>query len=385
MGNTTELRVLYVVTDAVSVGGLLRRQLAYMTSRGVRVAVASNPGPKLQEVADELGISAFPVPMRRNISPAVDLASLLSLVRVILQFRPNIVNAGTPKAGLLGTLAAKVCGVPHRYYVVRGLRLETTHGFKANILTAAERMASRCATRVICVSHSLKQEYLARRLSVPRKALVLGSGSSQGVDSAYFNPRMYEKGAVRRELGIPESAFVVGYVGRLTADKGIEDLVRAFSILQMSHKSAVLVLVGRFDNADPLPPGVRSEISENPRIFHFGHVLDPRPYYASMDVFAFPSRREGFPNVVLEASAMELPVVAVDATGSADAVHPEVTGALVPPNSFEVLAQALLRYFEERERGLRHGTQGRMRVVEEFQPERVHSALLTLYCSDQEG
>lgn len=369
-------RLTYVVTHAVSAQHLLRGQLAYMRERGFDVTLVCNPDPKLADVAEREGIAVRPVKMTREIDAAADAESLGRLIRVLGELRPDVVNAGTPKAGLLGILAARVVQVPARVYMLRGLRLETSRGPERLLLGAAERTAAACATRVLAVSHSLRQVYIRGGFAPSHKVTVVANGSSNGVDVDRFAAVAgVQREAWRRRLGIPTRAPVIGFVGRFTSDKGVETLVEAFERVGAEYGNAHLLLVGDYEPGDPVPDAVKTRIAGHPRIVTPGLVAEVMPYYAIMDVLALPSRREGFPNVALEAAACGVPTVGARATGTVDAVRDGVTGTLVPVGDAQALARALVRYLQEPSLRRRHGESALARVDKGFRPERIWGAL----------
>lgn len=368
-------RLLLAATHAISVQGLLRPHVAHLSRQGYRIAVASAPGPGLTAVAAESDATVFPIRMRREISPASDVLALMGFVKAIRSFRPDLVSAGTPKAGLLGMLAARVTRTRGRVYVLRGLRLETVGGVQRLVLAAAERTAAACAQRIVCVSESLRERAISLGLASRPKTVVLGRGSSMGVDIERYHPRSDDAPDVqqlRRELGLNQGEPVVGFVGRFTRDKGVEDLLSAFSCPVLAVvPNARLLLLGVFEEGDPISPRARESLHTNSRITLAGLVENAAPYYALMDVLAFPSYREGFPNVPLEAAASGIPSVAYATTGSVDAVEDGVTGTLVTPGDSVELGRAICRYLTNRELRTRHGGAGRERVVQDFRREAV--------------
>lgn len=377
---TPTVRLLVVVTHPMSADILLRGQLAHLAAAGFEVAVAAAPGPQLDRVAAREGVAVFPIPFEREIRPLADLRALVGLIRLARRWRPQVISAGTPKAGLLGMLAGRAAGIGARLYVARGLRLETASGLRRRVLTATERLATASAGTVVCVSDSLRRRYLELRLAPAAKTIALRPGSSNGVDVERFRPAAPgEAAALRRRLGIPAAAPVVGFVGRLTRDKGVADLVEAFfGTVVERHPEARLLLVGEDEPGDPVPGAVRSRLAD-PRVVRAGFVADPASSYRAMDVLALPSYREGFPNAPLEAAAAAVPVVGYAATGTVDAVVDGETGTLVPVGDRGALAAALVAALDHPAAAARRGRAGRERVLLCFTRERVWQAWADLY------
>lgn len=380
-------RLLYVVTHAMSADRLLRGQLGEMRRRGYEVYVVASPDPRLARVAAREGVQAFAIPMERGISPLRDLLALGRLLALIARLRPHVVNAGTPKAGLLGMLAAKLGRVPARVYILRGLRLETTEGRVRRLLAATERLASACAQVVCCNSESLRQRYVELGLGSREKTRVLAGGSGNGVrygDFARTPERLAEAARLRASLALPEGAKVIGFVGRLAPDKGVDGLVAAFEKVVAAEPSAFLLVVGESDPDDPLCAATDAALRAHPRVRVAGFVQEPSPYYALMDVLGFTSFREGFPNVVLEAASAGVPTVGYAATGTVDAIVDEAGGAhntgwLVPTGDISRLTGALLTALrDDRERRAR-AEHAERRAREDFAPEEIWAALDALY------
>jgi len=233
-----------------------------------------------------------------------------------------IVDASTPKAGLLSGVAAWLARVPCRVYTLRGLRLETATGLKRALLWVTEWISCKCAHRVVCVSPSLRARAIGLKLVGDSKAIVLGEGSG-GVDIRRFSPAGRESAetqSLREKLGIAANALVIGFVGRLVRDKGIRELIEAFQGLNRKQPGLQLLLVGDFEQGDPVEPEIRRFIESSPAMIRPGFVSDTAPYYGLMDVLALPTYREGFPGVPLEAQASGVPVVTTTATGAVDSV-----------------------------------------------------------------
>jgi glycosyltransferase involved in cell wall biosynthesis len=362
---------------------LLRGQLAYFRSRGYEVHLACAPGPALAEVAGREGVTVHELPMDREATSILrDLRSLAAMVSLMRHLRPDVVNAGTPKAGLLGMLAARLTGVKARVYVLRGLRLETATGRTQRMLTFAERLACRCAHRVVCVSESLREAAVRTGVVPADKTRVVGSGSSNGVEIDRFRPdaELLDTVATLRDgLSLEPDARAVGFIGRLTRDKGIVELVEAFERLHAEDPERRLLLVGDVEDGDPLPDHTREFLHGHPGVVRTGFVPETAPYYQLMDVLCLPSHREGFPNTPLEAAAAGRPTVTTDATGARDSVIDGQTGLVVPLGDVEALTEALDALLTDRQTSRRMGTEAQRRAIEEFSPERVWSGLDGVY------
>jgi glycosyltransferase involved in cell wall biosynthesis len=356
---------------------VLRGRLRALRLAGFEVTLISAPGESLTRIAAEEGVSACPVPMRRGISPLWDVISLLALARILLRLRPAITDFSTPKAGFLGNLAAWALRVPHRVYTLRGLKLEGSQGGKRRLLLWSERMTARCAHRVLCNSTSLRAAARALRIAPDRKLRLLGDGSSNGVDAERFSAGA---SGIRKALGIDEGDLVLGFVGRLTKDKGLPELLVAFEEILRVEPRCWLLLVGWFDRAeDALESSWRLHIAGHRRIRYTGFVADTVPYYRAMDVFVLPTHREGFPNVALEAAACRLAVVTTESTGARDAVLPELTGLLIPPGIPEAISEAVLSLLRDPEKRRRMGEAGRAWVLERYTRERVLGLAVEFY------
>lgn len=362
-------RLVYLVTHSISARLLLAGQLAYMRAAGFDVTVIASPGPDLDVVARREGVDVIPLAMERAMRPAADARALAHVTATLRRLRPDVVNASTPKAGLLGMMAARALAVPVRIYLLRGLRLETETGWRRAVLGGTERLAAACARDVIAVSASLRDGFVGAGLAAAAKVRVLGAGSSNGVDVERFAVTAEVRAAavdVRRRLGLAERAPVIGFLGRLARDKGIVELLDAFDLVRARRPDARLVLVSADLADEDTPAEVARRVPRTPGVIVVPRVDDVRPYLAAMDVLGFPSHREGFPNVVLEAAALAVPAVGYPVTGVRDAIVDGVTGRLVAAHDADALALALAGYLDDPARRAAHGGAARSRAVAEF-------------------
>lgn len=337
----------------------LRDQLMELAQQGWDVHLVTSPDPGFEELFDLTGVTVHALPMRRNPSPIKDLYSFFSLRRLIRDLHPDAVVASTPKAGLLGMLAARQQRVPTRLYHVRGLRAEGLKGFMLRISLGSERLAGRASTDIICDSLSLRDAMEEAQLLPTGRAVVLGSGSCCGVNTKHFRPGTFvEKEVARASFGFASNNVVIGYVGRIARDKGVAELLQAVRATRATYPDVRLALVGPLEDQD-LKPSIDSAVNEG-WVIAPGSVADPRPSYWAFDVFCLPSHREGFPVSPLEAQACGLPVVTTTATGCRDSIVNGTTGLLVSPNDVPALhlaVTALVTNAGERERMGRSGSE----------------------------
>jgi glycosyltransferase involved in cell wall biosynthesis len=358
---------------------VLGARLRALREAGFRVLLVSSPGDLLWKTAAHEHVEPIAIPIRRGIAPLADLVSFMRLWRLLAARKPDLVEFSTPKAGLLGTIAAWLCGVPRRVYMLRGLKLETSAGFKRLVLLTAERLTCACSHVVMCNSESLLTKALALGIAPASKLKLLGQGSSNGVDVDRFSPGPSN---VRDRFAVSRDAPVVGFVGRFTRDKGLPELVQAFHLIQLAEPGARLLLVGWFDSGeDALGSDLRARIENHPTIHCTGFVSDAAPYYRAMDVLVLPTWREGFTNAVLEAAASGIPVVTTECTGARDSVVPEVTGLLVPPGYPDAMCEAVLKILRNPRLRERMGRAARAWVIDYYKEAHVVALTADYYRS----
>jgi len=402
---TPRTEVLYLLTDEIS-SVLVRGQLGHLVGAGFDVTVATRLSDPEQPDATgdkwDAGVAVEHVPFVREPSPVADLRALWATIRLIRRLRPAIVNASTPKAGLLGMVAAWLCRVPVRVYVVRGFRFETAAGWRRRLFTSLEWVATRCANHVIFNSRSLMAVGERKGVIRPGRGEVIGGGSGNGIDVSRFTAdRLPSRQEARARFGLPEDATVIGFVGRFTRDKGIEDLVEVFEHLDRpiptrsreqgaaperdsftrTDAAPWLLLVGQFEDGDPVPDAVRRTIEGHERIVVVPWLDHTGVAYRAIDLLAFPSYREGLPNVPLEAQLCGVPVVGYAATGTVDAVAPDAGNVLVPVGDTAALAEAIVTQGASTFGRSSSERQETMWVVEHFERSRLWSGLVDRYHS----
>jgi glycosyltransferase involved in cell wall biosynthesis len=381
-------RLVIAVNSSIALG-FLQGQPEYFQNSGFDVTVLRPEKRSGEwEVPRPDGVRVLEVPMEREISPVRDIRSICHLWGILRTLRPTVTNVGTPKAGLLGGFAAWLNRVPCRFYTLHGLRFETTTGLRRKLLILAERLACRFAHRVVCVSHSVREKAIASGLVDRERALIFGAGSCNGVDVARFAPtqqRIWRAAELRRQFGIPADAPVALFVGRLTCDKGIAELIEAFLQLENRISNLRLLLVGSFEDGDPLPEDIRKRLETHDRVILAGPVNDTAPYYAMADVLVLPSHREGLPTVVLEAHAAGKPVIGAAATGIVDLLVDGETGLLFPVGDVSSLANAIARLIEDKALARKLADAGRDQVKRKFRQELIWAALRREYLKVLQG
>lgn len=383
VGELSKATLAHITTVPMSLWAFFGGQIGYMKSQGLEVHGVSSPGPLLQDFANREGVPVHAVTMSRGISPLADMGAVVRLWLLLRRIRPDLVHAHTPKAALLGMIAACLARAPVRIYHMHGLRLTAMKGAPRLLLAWTERLTCALAHQVLCVSPSVRTAAMDLHLCAGGKIKVLAHGSINGVDAARaFNPSVVgeaARGLARANWRIPANATVIGFVGRLVRDKGVEELVESWRALREEFPDLYLLLVGPFEALDPVSPATERLLREDARVRLTGENWDTPALYATMDVFVLPTHREGFPLVPLEAAAMGLPVVGTRALGCVDAVEDGVTGALVMPGDVKGLTDALRVYLHNPRLRREHGANGRERVLRDYRPETIWRATYDEY------
>lgn len=351
-----------------------REMIRQLKAQGYDVCVVSTRDPWLDRIAQGQGVRVRALDMTRTISVGADLVALAKWLRVLCRERPELIVSQTPKASLLSQVAGKMYGVPRRLYFVGGLRLEGAQGKRRVLLSVMERITVWAATETVVNSTSLAQRYHDLRLAPSAKVRQTYPGSSHGVDAEHFRPQVPDPW-LAEELGLEIGVPVIGFVGRLTRDKGIDTLLDAVSRLGAAGTPVQLLVVGPQDEVDSAGYLQRLRATDS-RVVTVDWVDDVRPYMALMNVHVLPSIREGFPNVVLEAGAMGIPTVTTDATGAVDSVRHGETGLVVRTGDAEAMAEAVATLLADPETARRYGEAAREWVSTSFHPVQVVKSLL---------
>jgi len=343
-------KLVRVTTIPLSLEKLLEGQLTFMSQHYQVIAVAADE-KRLEKYGVDNNVETYAVELTRAITPIADLKAVFKLTSFLRKEKPLIIHSHTPKAGIISMLAGWLAGVPIRLHTVAGLPLLEVKGFKRRILDFVEKLTYKLAHKVFPNSFELKKIILDLNYANESKLKVLGNGSSNGIDTTYFDPQRFTedfKSDLRSKFGIPQEDIVFVFVGRLVKEKGIEELVRAFNELRVSSPKCSLLLIGPYEQElDPISEEIIQEIEKNPKIITTGYELDVRPYFAIANILTFPSYREGFPNVVLQAGAMSLPAIVSDINGCNEIIQNGENGIIIPVKSEEALKVAMKKLVED--------------------------------------
>ena len=379
-------KLIRITTVPLSLKVLLKGQLRFMASNGFDVKGVSSEGEELKEVHENEGIAVEAITMSRKITPFQDLKSLWEMWNFLRKEKPQIVHTHTPKAGIIGMLAARLAGVPHRLHTVAGLPLMEATGTKRKILNFVERLTYSSATRVYPNSKGLYDFILQNNFTQSNKLKIIANGSSNGIDTTFFSPDQVteiERVTLREKLSIQPDDFVFVFVGRIVSDKGINELIKAFSELQTVENKPTgikLLLVGGLENdLDPLNPETLAEINQNKDIISVGFQQDVRSFFAIADALVFPSYREGFPNVVMQAGAMGLPSIVSDINGCNEIIIEGENGLIIPPKNVEKLKEKMLTLAKDKNLYTKLKGNSRRMIENRYEQSVVWNALLEEY------
>jgi len=369
-------KVLHVVSVPFSISYFLGEQFKYFNryKQSYKFFVACSPSDNLQDLSVKYDFQSFGIQINRAITPFQDVKAIFKLREFIVENNIDIVIGHTPKGGMIAMLAALLSGVKSRIYFRHGLVYETSTGFKKKLLKIIEKLSGRIANKVVCVSNGIKEKSIFDKLNEDSKNIVLGRGTCNGVDcNNQFNPmtiNYLEVNRLKNELNIYENDIVFGFVGRLVRDKGINELIEAWSYFSKKYNNVKLLLVGPIEERDQISQKTIEIIYKNDSIIHVGEVEDTVMYYALMNIFVLPSYREGFPTVILEASSMELPIITTNATGCREAIVEGETGIITSINA-EDICQSFEFFIQNLDKQKEFGIKGREFIIKNFEQTKV--------------
>jgi glycosyltransferase involved in cell wall biosynthesis len=375
-------KLIRITTIPISLKILLKGQLKYM-NRFYNVQAVCSDGNDFEEMIKELDVPCTKINMTRQITLLKDLIALTKLIILFRKERPQIVHTHTPKAGTLGMLAAWICHVPVRMHTVAGLPLLEVSGLRRVLLDFVEKITYACASSVYPNSYGLKDIIIQNNYCTLSKVKVIGNGSSNGIDTNFFSKAAVDyksEKELKKVYKISQSNFVFIFIGRLVTDKGINELVKAFDSVFKKYPNAKLILVGnRESDLDPLKEETELILQSHPAIIQTGHQSDVRTFLSITDVLIFPSYREGFPNVVMQAGAMSLPSIVTNINGCNEIIQENVNGILIPPKNTLAIENAMIELMKNNEMRERFAQNARPLVIERYEQQKVWHLLKEEY------
>ena len=376
---SNKTKIIRTSTVPQSLNILLKGQLDFLNTT-FEIKGVSSAGVDLVEVQKREGIETFSVNMERGISPIKDLISLFKLYIYFKKEKPTIVHSITPKAGLLTMLAGKLAGVPVRMHTFTGLIFPTRKGAFQKLLIKMDQLLCWAATNIYPEGNGVKEDLINYKItSKPLK--VLANGNVNGIDLVHFSKNQIstiEQSNLKKELNLKDEDFIFVFVGRLVGDKGINELVSAFS--KLNKQNAKLLLVGPLESElDPLEESTLNEIKDNLNIISVGFQKDVRPYFAIANALVFPSYREGFPNVVMQAGAMELPSIVTNINGCNEIIIEGENGMIIPTQNSDAILQSMQRLIDDKSYYKQLKDNARPMISSRYEQQVVWDALLSEY------
>lgn len=378
-------KLLRITTVPASLASLLSGQLKFMSGYYDVLGVTSkgNTWCSISKVIENEGVRVEALEMTRQITPIKDVIALWKLYKLFKRETPFIVHSHTPKAGTLSMLAALLAGVPHRLHTIAGLPLMEATGAKRKILNLVEYMTYKCATKIYPNSHGLLNIILENKFTTIDKLKVIGKGSSNGIDTNFFDPALYTtdfKKELREKLGISEKDYVYVFAGRIVKDKGINELIEAFDTLNQTYRDIKLLLLGDYEKAlDPVLETTETIINKNENIISLGWVNDVRSYFSIANALTFPSYREGFPNTVMQGAAMQLACIVSDINGCNEIISHNKNGLIIPVKNTNALKDAMQFVYLTKATSIDFGINARKNIVANYERQEIWDALLKEY------
>ncbi len=374
-------KLIRMTTIPISLKVLLSDQLRFMNNYFDVIGVSSE-GKELKELEKIEGIKTIKLNMSRKITPIRDFISLLRAIYLILKEKPDIVHTHTPKAGIIGMMASWICRVPYRFHTVAGLPLMEAEGNKKKILKFVEKLTYFFATKVYPNSKGLENYILENKFTKKEKLKVIGYGSSNGIDTEYFfkSDNIIQKSLEIIKFYNLKDKFIFSFVGRIVKDKGINELLSSFDKLSYEFQNISLLLIGNYENdLDPISNKSKNIIKNNLDIIEVGYQSDIRVFLAASDCFVLPTYREGFPNVLLQASSMELPCIVTNINGCNEIIEDNKNGLIVEPKNEEELYLAMKKVLEDKNLLKKLSENSRNNIVKKYDRKEFFKYLLKEY------
>ena len=369
------------VPGALSV--ILKGQLNYINNKpDFELIGVSTPGDELNILSTQEGINVKGLKMERGISPLKDFVSIINLYFFLLKQKPLIIHSHTPKAGLVSMIAGFLARVPIRIHTFTGLIFPSKKGFFQKVLIFFDKVICFCATNIYPEGAGVRKDLVKYNIT-SKNLKVLANGNINGIDTNYFcleNLDNEEKRLLRLNLSITNNDIVFLFVGRIVKDKGVEELVNAFLKINQKYNQTKLLIVGGFeDNINPVSKMIKYEILNNNKITYVGFQRDVRIFFAMADVFILPSYREGFPNVVLQAGAMELPSIVTDINGSNEIIIDGYNGLIIESQNENELFNAIEKFILDMNLRINKKQKIRENIIQKFNQKEVWTATINEY------
>jgi glycosyltransferase involved in cell wall biosynthesis len=374
-------KLIRITTVPISLKILLKDQLKFMNNYFEVIGISSNE-KELLEVNEIEGIRTISLDMSREITPIKDFTSLIKMIIILLKEKPDIVHTHTPKAGIIGMVASWICRIPYRLHTVAGLPVMEAVGKKKKLLLLVEKLTYFCATNIYPNSIGLEDYILENKLTKKEKLKIIGYGSSNGIDTNYFQrtDEVIEKASELKIKFDLENKFVFSFVGRIVKDKGIDELLYAFNRLSKEYENIKLLLIGKFeDDLDPISNESKNILDKNDFIINVGFQNDIRPYLVASNCFVLPTYREGFPNVVLQSCSMELPCIVTNINGCNEIIQNNENGIIVEPKNQKELYRAMENFLDDNCLVKKLSSNTRLNIIEKYDRQQFFKYLLDEY------
>ena len=360
----------------------LKGQVRYLVSNGYEVVIISGRGDEISLLSKEENARLYFIDFTKKINPFSDLLCLFEIIQILYKEKPNIVNAGNPKPGLLIMIACFLLGIKNRIFTLHGLVSDSRYGFAGTIIKCSEKLTCLLARKIIVVSPTLLKHALELKLFPNSKGLIIEQGSCNGINLntfSYNDETNKSKEALINKIQLPKDSFVIGFVGRLNKDKGMNLLFEAFNRLKLKYNNIYMLMVGPLEPEDAFNRNYIDQLFTDKHVFYLGKLNDVAPVYALMDVFVLPSFREGLPNVLMEAAAMEIPMIASNINGCIDVVQQDINGMLFKKGDVNELTAAIEKYILHPQLAKLHGSKGRDYVLSHYSQQKIWDGQLNVY------